>query len=83
VPLAPRLAAARKAKRRILTFGRGRGTIQPGRSGFVKVRLSRKALKRLHKVKKVRVTASTVSGVAAAARSSHVYAIKFASRKKR
>ena len=80
-----RIAAAKKKRRKILTFGSGRGTIQPGRSGAIKVRLTTKALRQLkrNKVKKVRVSANTVAGVAAAARTSHVYAISFAPARKK
>jgi hypothetical protein len=81
--LAPR-AAARKP-RKILTFGRGRATIAPGKRGSVKVKLTRKArsLLRAHKLSKVNVTASIVPGTAAAQSTTQAYKVKRAKKKRR
>jgi hypothetical protein len=81
-PVKPRATAARtkKPKGRVLTIGRGSATIAPGKTGSVKVKLSKAAMKllRAHKLRRVKVTASPRAAASAAQRKSRTYKLKLA-----
>jgi hypothetical protein len=84
-PLIPRVEAAARKRRRVLTFGHGKVTIAPGKTGAARVTLSKKAqsLLRARKLSKVKVTASIAPGAAQAQTATKVYKIKRAKRRRR